>query len=297
METVYLSPSGIATFENCPMSYYLDRVLKVRTKESTSSVGMGSALASAMEAFLRGTVMGKFVDPVPVFQEQWREFVRGHVVRYPQNADADRLEETGKRLMEMFPEAWEAEGLTVALDGQAEPMIERKLVIDVSPGVRLTTKLDLCAFNRDWDLVLIDQKSPAQETDIRFALMGEQLTAYQVAIQAHGQALKLPDIKGVAYWELIRRMVPKKANAGKGPEIRPISTVKPRSQGAIQAYVNKVEGIAARIRNRDFPKTPRMAWNTPCTLCPYLDLCAQGRTDAYNFANEEVEAAALKAVA
>jgi ATP-dependent nuclease, subunit B len=297
METIHLSPSGMATYENCPMSYYLDRVLRIRTRLTSASLGLGQALAQSSEAFLRGTVTGNYVDPVPVFEQAWDTFVREHAVRYPSKATEEQLKAAGAKLAELLPAAWEREGLSVALDAQGEPMIERKLVADIGQGVRLVTKLDLCAFTPDWELMLVDQKATAQETDVRFALMGDQLTAYQMTVTTHAPTLQLPAISKVAYWEMIRRNIPKKANAGKGPEILPISSVKPRSSEAITRYVNKVHGVATRIRNRDFPKTPRMAYNTPCTMCAFLDLCSQGRTEDYVFPSEEAKEAALKMAA
>lgn len=297
MDVVYMSPSGIATYENCPRAYFFDRVLKVRLHQKSCALGFGGALATAMEAFERGTLTGTFVDPVPVFQAEWKQFTRSTSVKYGKYDSEEGILATGTKLMEEFPKAWESEGMTVALDAQGEPMIERKLTVDLGEATRLVTKLDLLAFDRDFKLMLIDQKSTKSVTDIRFALMGEQLTAYQLTVTAHAQTLSLPPIGGLAYWELIKRNIPKKAGSGKGPTIEPVSSVAPRSDQDVTAFVSKAQGIAQRIRDRDFPKTPRMSWNTPCLNCDFLDLCSQKRADGYVFANEEAREAAIKIAA
>src|SRR5690606_16597261 len=153
------------------------------------------------------------------------------------------------------------------------------------------------AFNRDWKLLLIDEKTTKSPTDIRFSLMGEQLTAYQVAVTAHAPVLGVPDIDGLAYWELIKRHIPKKAGAGKGPTIEPVHAVKPRSEQDVEAFVDKARAIAKRIRNRDFPKTPRMAWNSPCLNCDFLDICSQRRVEGFQFKSEESKEAVLQLTA
>ena len=296
METVYLSPSGIATYENCPRAYQLDRILKVRTKERSAALGFGGALSKAMDAFSRSTITTDRIDPVPVFVDSWRNFTANNVVKYSSKQTDEGLEETGVRLMQLFPEAWENEGLVVALDSSGEPMIERKLVVDIGSKVMLVTKLDLMAYNSDWELVLVDEKSTARITDVRFALMGEQLTAYQVAVTAFSHKLGLPPPKRLAYWELIKRPVPK-TSRGEGPTIEPIHDVDARSDEDIEAYVEKVQAIADRVRNRDFPKTPRMAWNTPCLMCDFLDICSQKRVESFSFQSEEAKEAVIKLAA
>lgn len=297
METIWLSPSGMATYENCPRSYYLDRILKVRTQETGCALGFGGAISRAVEQFKIGTVTGTFVDPVPVFQAEWQKFTETRTVKYGAYDSEDGLLATGTKLMEEFPSAWDREGLTVALDRDGAPIVERLLDVDLGEGTMLRTKLDSMLFDRDWRFLLVDEKTTRSPTDIRFALMGEQLTAYQIAVTAHADQLGVPPIDGLAYWELIKRNIPKKPGAGKGPSIEAISAVKPRSDQDVAAFVTKARSIAQRIRNRDFPKTPRMAWNSPCMNCDLLDLCSQRRTDGLAFSSEEAKEAALHVVA
>lgn len=297
METVYLSPSSIATYENCPMAYFLGRKLRVDTVLKSAALGFGGAMAKAMEAFKLGTVTGEHVDPVPVFVDAWESFTANNTVKYGKYETEESLTATGTKLMQDYPSAWAREGLTVALDAQGVPMIERKFTVDLGESTMLKAKLDLMAYDRDWKLLLIDEKTSRQVTDIRFALMGEQLTAYQMTVKAHEQSLGLPDVQGLAYWELIKRAIPKSASRGQGPTIEPISSVDARSDEAVSKFVRKARAIAQRVRDGDFPKTPRMAWNTPCTNCDFLDLCAQRRTDGLVFKSEEYKEAALLAVA
>lgn len=295
MEVIHVSPSGIATYENCPRSYLFDRVLRVSVSEKRSALGFGGALATAMEAFMKGTIQGTFVDPVPIFTKGWSEFTSKSIVKYGKGESEHGLTATGIKLMELFPEAWDREGLTVALDKQSNPMIERKMRVDLGEGTRLVTKLDLMAYNRDWELFLIDQKSTKQRTDIRFAMMGEQLTAYQVAFKAHQELLGLDSLKGLAFWELLKKPIPKRD--GEGPVVTPIEVVGTRSDADMDQFVVKARSIAQRIRNRDFPKTPRMSWNSPCTGCNYLPLCAQKKVEDFEYESAEAKEAVMKIAA
>lgn len=293
---VYLSPSGLAAYENCPQSYLLERVLKVRTQMTSCSIGFGTSTGRAVELFLRGQVAGKSVDMQEIFREEWRRFTSMHAVRYTKGADAKSLEDTGLRLMELFPQAWVDSGYSVLTDKFGEPFLERKLKIDIGDNVILVTKLDLMVLDADKRVVLLDNKATAAESSIEYTLMADQLTAYNLAVDTHADVLGIarPDLVG--YWEMLRRAVPK-SNRGEGPVIRQPMVVPRRSQFQYAKFVAKCHRVADQIRAEQFGATPRMAFNSPCSSCSLAGLCARKSTDGLVFPSQQVEQVALRLAA
>lgn len=295
-EPIYISPSGLATYENCPFSYYLERILKVGTGTLSCNLGFGSAAATAMESFLLGRFEGKVVDPVEVFRAQWDAITSANAMQYKRGYSKEVLTPIGERLMSLFPQAWDDTGYHLLVDAEGKPMVERKLKVDLGNNVILVTKLDLMTINPDGEIHLLDAKTPASPSSPDFSLMGDQLTAYQLAVDAHGKRLGLPSIDGLGYWELIKRPMPK-TKRGVGPEVLAPVVVRPRSNQEITRFVEKVHKVAARIRAQDFDKTPRMSWNSPCGACSALPLCSRKETGGLKFSSKEVMDQALACAA
>lgn len=295
-QRIFLSPSGLASYENCPNAYYLDRVLKVRTRRTSSNLGFGGAAASAMEGFLQGQLRQQWVDPVNLFVEHWRMFTNSHDVVYKRGLSKEDLNAIGIRLMELFPKAWAKTRWSVVVDNKGEPLIERKFMVDIGNDVVLVTKLDVVVRDDEGKIYIIDMKTPSSPSSVAFTLMGDQLTAYQIAMMTYGPLLGVGEVAGVGYWELIKRKIPQ-GNRGEGPVIHDPIKVAPRSNGQLQAFVEKAHETADRIRASRFPKTPRMAWNSPCSSCELSSLCISGETKDLVFPSDEVKHAALKLAA
>lgn len=296
MRTLYLSPSGLAAYENCPRMYFYERVLRARTVKASSNLGFGSAFASAMEAFLRAELEGKVIDAVKVFEHEWSAFTATHNVEYKKSLCRETLTRIGRALVSQLPTAWRRSGFSVVVDRFGKPMIERKLMTNIGNGVVLVTKLDLVVMDGEGQMFVIDAKTPASPTTVTFTLMGDQLTAYQLAVQAHLEMLGLPPVEGVGYWEAIKRDVPK-TGRGVGPVIQDPVIVDPRTDGDIEQFVKKVHSVADRIRAEDFHKTPRMAWNSPCGGCPVADACARRDTTGLVFPSPAMEQVAMRMAA
>lgn len=287
-QSLGLSPSKIAAYEECPRQYYFKYVLKVKPEHEGANLGFGSALHAGVEAFLRSVVTGVHVDPVAVFRDAWTTFTDQNEVLYSSIWSRDKFFATGERLMSLFPNAWRESGYVVALDADSEPLIERNLKIDVGDNVMLWCKIDLVAINQDGQMIVIDIKGSAQPSSTVFKQLSDQLSAYQVAVSAHRQALGVEGIDGVTFWEMIKRNIPK-TNRGEGPVIISPEVVPSRSPTAIGEYLLKIGQVARRIRAEEFPRTPRMAYNTPCGLCPYADACAYGDTSGLAVPSAKVE--------
>lgn len=290
---VYLSPSGLAAFENCPQSYLLERILKVRTQMTSCSIGFGQSTGRAVELFLRGQVAGQSVDMLEIFRQEWRRFTSMHAVRYTKGATAQSLEDTGLRLMELFPQAWVDSGYSVLTDKFGEPFLERKLKIDVGDNVILVTKLDLMVRDSRGRTVLLDNKATACESSIEFTLMADQLTAYNLAVDTHADVLGIARPELVGYWEMLRRSIPKQKSRGEGPVILQPMVVPRRSDIQYAKFVAKCHRVADKIRAEEFGATPRMSFNSPCSSCSLAGLCARKSTDGLVFPSPQVEQVAL----
>lgn len=289
---VYVSPSSLAAYENCPRSYLLERVLKVRTVQTNASIGFGTSTGRGVELFLRGMLQGRTVDPVAIFRQEWRRFLAMHAVRYTKGATAESLEAIGCRLMEQFPDAWSESGYKVVLDARGEPMIERKLKIDVGDNVVLVTKLDVMVETPEGKTAVVDYKATASSSSLEFTMLSDQLTSYNLATDAHAPLLGIRRPELVGYWEMLRRNVPK-TNRGEGPVILKPMIVPRRSDTQFAQFVGKCHQLADRIRAEEFGPTPRMSFNSPCDSCSLSRLCARGETDGLVFRDPQAKSAAL----
>lgn len=287
MEQIILSPSKIATYENCPFEYYLKYVLKVRPEDTGAALGFGGAIDAAFDAYARATITNTAnqVDPVALFEHHWNHFVRTNVVRYNTTSDEDSMREIGKVLAGQLPQAWKEAGFTLALDANGTPIAQRGLEVDLGNGVILRTKLDLGVYNSDGQFGIVDVKSTKTPSSESFTLMADQLTAYQGVVTVHKDALGIDGVDFLGFWEALKRNIPKKKGTA-GPYINRPEIVPPRTDQMIAAYFNKARWVAASIRAGHFPRTPRMAFNTPCDLCDFANVCIHSNTSGYTFRSE-----------
>ena len=294
MGKLYLSPSKVATYENCPREYFFKYVLKVQMEEESSNLGFGSAAATAFEQFVLGMVNGVAVDPVAVFRREWGNFTANNVVGYSSMYTEEGLTKTGEVLMSKLPDAWNASGFMVAMDGDGLPLVERRLDIEIGRGIYFRTKLDVAVYDRDCRLGIVDMKTPKDPSTREFTLLSDQLTAYQGTVEAHKASLGIEDsVSWVGYWEFLKRNIPKKS--GTGPYIHTPEVVPARPRAEVDAYMQKVAWVAESIQAGRFPRTPRMAFNSPCSLCSFSGLCALKSAQGLKFRTEEDRRLALAA--
>ena len=298
MEKIFLSPSKIAAYENDPYAFYLRYILRVKTEETGAYFGFGRAIDMAVDAYLRATITGtqRNVDTVAIFERVWDEFRNRHVVKYNTTDNEESLRAIGMSLCKDIPQAWADTGMVLALDTKGQPIAQRDLEIDIGNGVVLRTKLDIAAYNRYGQFGILDCKSTKTPSSTEFTLLADQLTAYQIAVLAHRDVLGIEDVEFLGFWEFLKRSIPKKQGT-KGPYINAPEVVDPRTDAAMKAYLQKAHWVADNIRAGRYPRTPRMAFNTPCDLCEYAGLCTRGNTEGLVFPSAEVKAMALDAAA
>lgn len=283
MKTMHLSPSKVATYENCPRSYFYQYVLRIKLSEESVNLGFGSCIDETFERFVLGLVKGEPIDAVAVFDAAWARYLNSSTVVFGSRFSADDLWETGRSLAGQLSDAWDEAQLIPVFDQEGKPILQRSLSVDVGHGVVLNTKLDILAMNFNGEVGVVDVKAPSSASSDLFTSNAEQLTGYQATVDAHRESFGIPKVSFVAYWEFLKKKVPgPKAKKGtEGPKIRRPHPVPARSEEDVNEYVQKLHAVADNIRAKRFYKSPRMAFNTPCALCPWSRLCIERDVSGY----------------
>lgn len=275
MKTIHLSPSKVATYENCPRAYFYQYVLRIKVSEESVNLGFGSCIDDTFEEFVLGVVHGKPINPVDVFDAAWTRYLMNNTVVFNSRFTADDLRETGRSLAGQLPMAWEEAQLMPVFDLQGKPILQRSLSVDVGNSVVLNTKLDILAMNFNGEVGVVDVKAPSMASTELFTLNAEQLTGYQATVDAHRESFGIDKVSFVAYWEFLKKKVPgpKSKKGTEGPKICRPHPVPARSEDDVNEYVQKLHAVADNIRAKRFYKSPRMAFNTPCAICSFSRLC------------------------
>ncbi|MFA7455754.1 MAG: PD-(D/E)XK nuclease family protein [Desulfobulbaceae bacterium] len=282
---VYVRPSQILGHDECPFAAFLQYVRRVKSASTSANLVFGTAVHWAISNFIKALVAGMKFDLVQAFLFKWQEQVDSLTVQYNSTFSPEDLMEVGKKHCELFPAVWDAAGLEPLVDKDG-PLVERRLQVEILPGVILSAEPDFVGINQDSEIVVVDFKTPATASTEDFALMSDQLTSYQIVVEAHGRALGVDRVAKVGFMELLKKKVPK-TNRGSGPEVLPPLLVEARSQAEIAAYQQKVGWIAEDMRLGRYPKRPRMAFNSPCAMCDYAQYCIRGEKEGLIFPQEE----------
>lgn len=270
---VYLSHSARELFTTCGRKYRYSYVDRLETVELSANLGFGKAFHRGAEVYLINITTGEVVaDPIAEFDREWDEFCSNHIVDYSSRWDREGLREVGHRLLQIFMEDWIARGLLVVLDAQGQPVLERKLKIELPDDVIYTAVIDVLAMTPEGLVLVIDLKTPAQAAFHGFVELAEQLLGYQVVIDAHAEALAIEQVDGRAFYELIKVPIPK-TSRGTGPKVAPLEVAGRADEDAIRDWMYETIAIANDIRNGRFPKRPGDAYASPCSMCAFSKKC------------------------
>lgn len=272
MSTIRLGPSRLAAYESCPRAYAWKYVWRFDPAQTSCSLVFGAAAHQAIESSFVASAYGRPCDPVQVFTDKWKSATASTTVSYSSSWTEAELLHTGQVLMSRFETAFSETGLSVAFDNQAKPLVERALEAVIGKGITASVKLDLAAFTDDDTFLVIDAKTPVRASDEGFSSVSDQGTFYQLVLDAHAKRLGIPEVQGFAYFEGIKRKVPK-TDRGEGPVWHLSDIGKRRSEGEISEFLGKLNWVAEAIRSQRFPKQSRMGFDSPCALCEYRDAC------------------------
>jgi len=277
---VYVRPSGIISYNNCPAQFNYQYILRRKSTEGTSAnLVFGTCVHLAIGNYLMATTLGREYDPVKGFQEAWLKAIGAELVVLNKTMNYLDLFRIGTRFSEDFPKVWEESGFQVFCD-EAGPVLERRWKANLGDNVILDGQLDLLAVTPDGELALIDIKCPAGTTSEEFTRNAIQLSYYQKLIEEN-LGLK---VSKVGYWELIKRKVPQQKFSkktgkplklvGSGPLVSPEPLiVDARGDLQMKQDLDLARSTGEKIRRKEFYKNSGMAYNTPCDMCEHVASC------------------------
>jgi len=274
---IKIRPSGILKFENCPLSYHLQYELGWRADIESANLAFGTAVHAAVTGWITDQALGKHeqdILPLERFRVAWKDEINKKTLEFSSSFTPDEMGLVGERLMELFPSVWESLGLIPIFDDDG-PLIERRMEVEVVDGVIISGQPDFVGMNRDSRVTVIDFKTPTNPSTEEFAVLSDQLTCYQVLVEAHKDATGIERVDYLAFMELLKRKEPKRGR-GEGPQVLEPVFCPRRDEARLREFKTKVGWIAEDIQRGRFPRTPRMAWNSPCHMCDYKGFCSAG---------------------
>lgn len=275
---VYLSPSKLGDLETCGYMYARKHIDRWREETVSHALVFGGAVDDALDAYLRSLIAGFPIDPVAQFQALWDARTASQAIAYNTRFDRESLRAMGSLMLTRFPGVWAKTGYQIVFDPHGEPIMQRDLEIELPHQVVLRTKLDLLVRDRQGRILIIDLKTAAAVYPEFLTPLSEQLTAYQIAVEAHAPLLGIERIDGLGFIEMIKRPVPKKKDA-EGPTVELPVVAPRRTDDEVAEYLQKVQWAADDVRRGRFPRRPRAGYNTPCGMCFLVNHCSKRDDD------------------
>lgn len=261
---IKLRPSDVLAFEQCPKAHAL-RKEGWRPYKVSANLIFGTLIHRVIEARLLGDVNDSEVEELFA-----REFARERAtqpINFSSRMPPEKMEEMGRALVASFVEEWPKFGLEPVLDPKdGKPFMERRLEVDLGDDVVLSAQFDMLAWDREANLIVVDFKTASSEAKPEFLTLADQLTAYQAVVDAWANGLGLPAVGKVGFVEGLKRAAPKWH----------LKLAPRRSEEQVDEYLNKVRFVADQIRAGRIFRRSLMAWNSPCGLCDFSKLCAEG---------------------
>ena len=271
-----LSPNAILKFQTCPRQYYFYYVKRWRTLKTAFALPFGRAVHKAIEKWFKAQHAGEDLVIEDEFERVFRRELLKITPKPDKRWDVDSLVATGRALAQKFPPAWAETGLMPVVDDHGV-VVERELRFEIIPGVDILTYLDLLAMDTDGLIYLIDAKTPTSPASGGFTLASDQLTTMQIGAERNADTLGIEQVDRLGFLELVKRKTGPKAKVG--PTVEPLQTVPRRGDQEIEDFLSTVRFIAHCVRRGDFPRFARQAYNTPCDMCDFADLCLRGNAD------------------
>lgn len=272
-QMLVIRPSDVLKFDECPKQYYFEKIEGFKPLVISANLPFGTAVHDASTGYILSTLSGRPFNPVDAFMAKWEEQLEQQAVEFSSVWDEESMAAMGRLMVERFPAYWDTLGLMPLIDEDG-PVVERRFKVQVSKDIVLSGQPDILAVDTEANVYCPDLKTSAQSYDPLFALSSEQLTAYDILVGAHRASLGIPGLDQLGYLVGVKRKVP--TTTGKGPTWEPPLKGPSRSPERKQEYLLKLKDMASSVQQGNFPRRPRMAYNSPCTLCDFKGLCLQG---------------------
>ncbi len=265
-----ISPSQVQKGQTCMKQVFLHYKLGIRPKITSANLAFGKAVDSTVMDYLgaisTGTALPAMED---VFMRHWKQNT-SIALEYSTTQSREKMEAMGTKLAVAFPGAWEESGLMVFTMPNGTPALQVKLAVKISPKATLRGYLDLIALNQDGKVVIIDIKTTGVAYDEIYTIQSDQLTAYQILVDAHARRLGVTGADEVGFMCLHKKV---------NPEIHQPQIVSRRDNDRVQEYLNTCQWYVDDFNKGRFNRCSLGAFNSPCNLCDFRNLCAKGETD------------------
>jgi hypothetical protein len=265
-------PTHIAAYDRCRRAYWFAHMLRIRSAVQSANLVFGRIIHEIVAAFVRAHAAGSCYDAVLAFELAWRQATSAQEISYSASWSNEALLATGSRLVELFARLWPALDLRPLVDDHGEPMIERKLVMPIAPGLELGAVLDFAGINAGGEIVVIDFKTPGKEADGDFPLVDDQTMAQQLLLEYHAETLGIERADRTGFMELVKRKMPARKDAI-GPTVERPMLVARRGEAQAREFRQKLLWMADAIGRGIFPRDPGAAFESPCGLCDFKRLC------------------------
>jgi hypothetical protein len=293
VRTVYISSTQIAMADDCRFQHWLRFIRKVQVSAEPANLVFGRCIDASVREYLTALATNEPPpDPVTRFRVLWQGARANSPMTYAATHLPEEFEAVGLALMRALPGAWEETGFQVAQDQHGRPMLNVSLQASLGRRgelhVVLTGTPDLLIYTRSTELAVLDVKSAATVHTVRYALRADQLTAYQALADVNGDALGLPPVARLGFWDFLKR---------KSACIEPPVLVPRRHEADLEAFRDKVFWLAEDVARGRFPKASRMQFNTPCDLCDFAQFCIDGNEEGLVFPGDAPKKPTLTAAA
>jgi len=281
-----ISANKIITADNCMRSVYYRYVLGITQEVKAANLAFGSAIDAACTTYLEAHTMGQ---PIPdleeVFSAEWKSETKCEV-DYSSTQTPDKFLSMGRAMVLTFKETWERSGLDVFIMPDGKPALQVKLESQLNSEIGLIGYLDLIAMNDMGLVYVIDIKSAAASYGHEFTEQSDQLTVYQLLMEGNADTLGIDGVDGLGFMCMLKKTKP----VVEAPHI-----VTPRSSSQLAEFRQKCDWFHQDYINGRFPKSAKHAYNSPCSLCNFKDLCTYGDTEGLIIPKQAQQKLALAA--
>lgn len=267
---LWLRPTAIQRYEACGEQARLVDVEGWRTEETSSALVFGSCVHKGCLGALVARAEGVAFDPVQTFVDEWERYLASTNIRFNSTHNEKSLRDIGTKLCATFLAFWDTLGLVPVFSDRGV-LVEHRLRIRLGPDVGLSGEPDIVAMDCEGAIWIIDLKTPATAAFEDFAMISEQLTAYQLLYDAHAPSMGLPPTSNVMFLEGLKK---------KSPEWV-VQSAPRHSESLIQGYMEKALKTAELMREGYYPKRSAAAFNSPCQLCDLSAKCIKGTSAGF----------------
>lgn len=281
-----ISANRIITADNCMRSVYYRYVLGITQEVKAANLAFGSAIDAACTIYLEAHTMGQ---PIPdleeVFSAEWESETKCEV-DYSSTQTPTKFSNMGRAMILNFKKAWEQTGLNVFIMPDGKPALQVKLESQLNSKIHLVGYLDLIAMSDMGLVYVIDLKSAAASYGHEFTEQSDQLTVYQTLMESNAGMLGIDGVDGLGFMCML-----KKTN----PVVEAPHIVKPRTPAQLAEFRQKCDWFYQDYTQGRFPKSAKHAYNSPCGLCNFKDLCTYGDTEGLVIPKQAQQKLALAA--